>query len=138
MKQLTADTKHHILLEYRPRSPTHSFVALAARHAVPGGAETVRKWHQRWNGTAASLVHQLVTGRPRVLSKRQVTRHVVPPIRNANRAARAVRYPKLLPQVQAATHTNLSLRTLQRYGKEEAGGIKTRGKKRTAEESKYA
>jgi hypothetical protein len=134
MKQFSADAKHHILLEYRAHSPTHSFAALAAAHGVEGGEQTVRKWHARWNGTAQSLEHKAGSGRPRVLSKTQVKLHVAAPIRNSNRAARVVRYSKLLPQVQANSGKNLSLRTLQRYGHDEAGARQTRGKKRTAEE----
>jgi len=136
MKQLSADTKHHILLEYRPRSPTHSFSALAAAHGVKGGKQTLLKWYQRWDGTARSLQHKPVPGRGRVLSRVEVSRHVAAPIRNSNRACRQVRYTKLLPQVQAATGKDVSLRTLQRYGHDEAGGRQTRGKKRTVEECK--
>jgi len=127
-------TAHPILLEYSPHSTAHSFAALAARHDITGGRDVVRRWHNRWDGTPQSLQHKAVSGRPRVLSTQQVRRHIAAPIRNSNRAHRAVRYTKLLPQVQAATGSQLSLRTLQRYGKEEAGGRRTRGKKRTAEE----
>jgi hypothetical protein len=138
MSQFTAHEKHIILSEYRPRSPTHSFAALAARHGIVGGKRTVQRWHQRWKKNPVSLEHRKGAGRPRVLSKLQVTRHVVPPIRNANRAARAIRYPQLLPRVQAATGTDVSLSTLKRYAKEEKGAKMTRGKKRTADECKYA
>ena len=137
MKQLTSDIKHHILLEYRPRSTTHSFSALAAAHGVKGGAETVRKWHQRWDGTSHSLEHKPMSGRPRMLSGQEVARHVAGPIRRSNRAGQRVRYTKLLPQVQAATGKDVSLRTLRRYGHDEVGGRQTRGKKRTAEECEY-
>ena len=137
MKHLSAEAKHHILLEYSAADATRSFAALAARHHIKGGREAVRQWHLRWNGTAASLQRKQGTGRARALSAAQVRRHIAAPIRNSNRAARAVRYTKLLPQVQAATGSQLSLRTLQRYGKEEADGRSTRGKKRTADESEH-
>jgi hypothetical protein len=137
MAHLDANTKHHILLEYSPHGRDRSFAALALRHQIAGGARTVQRWYSRWDGKPQSLQEGERSGRPRVLSKREVTRHVTAPIRirNSNRAARPVRYPKLLPQVQAATGKELSLRTLQRYGHEEAGGRQTRGKKRTAQES---
>lgn len=138
MQHLSAEAKHHILLEYAPSEATHTFAALAERHAIAGGKRTVQRWHQRWDGTPASLQRKPGTGRARALSAAQVRRHIAAPIRNSNRAARAVRYTKLLPQVQAATGAQLSLRTLQRYGKEEAGGRLTSGKKRTAEESECA
>jgi hypothetical protein len=134
MKQFTAEQKHEILLEYTPHSHSHSFPALALRHAVSGGGDRVRKWHNRWNRTVTSLQHKSGGGRPRVLSRTQVTRHITAPIRNSNRAGRVVRYSKLLPRVREATGTDVSLRTLSRYGREEAGGRETRGKKRTSEE----
>jgi hypothetical protein len=55
MPHLSAEAKHHILLEYAPHSATHSLAALAARHAVKGGKRVLLRWHQQWDGTAASL-----------------------------------------------------------------------------------
>jgi hypothetical protein len=134
MKQFTPEQKHDILIHLQHRSKGQSVAEIAALHSVEGGRRTLQNWLHRWDGTPQSLQHKQVSGRPRVLSKRQVKLHVAAPIRNSNRAARVVRYSKLLPQVQATTGKNLSLRTLQRYGHEEAGARQTRGKKRTAEE----
>lgn len=134
MAHLSAEAKHHILLEYSPRERGRGFKALAARHNIKGGATLISTWHRRWDGTPQSLEEEARSGRPRALSSAQVRRHVAAPIRNANRAARAVSYSTLLPQVQAATHTDISLRTLQHYGKEELHATAKRGKKRTAEE----
>jgi len=135
MKHLTPEQKHSILLEYTPHSSSHSFSALAARHGVAGGARVLRRWHQRWNGTPHSLEHKAVTGRPRALSKREVQLHLRTPILRANRSHKPVHYTNLLPQVQQKTGAKVSLRTLRRYGKEELGATKRKGKKRTAEES---
>jgi transposase len=134
MKHLTAEAKHHILLEYAPHDATRSFAALARRHAVKGGRRVLLRWHTRWNGTAASLEEKPRTGRPRALSRAQVQQHVRAPILRSNRAFRTVKYTKLLPQVQASTGVEVSRRTLQRYGKEQLGARSTRGKKRTADE----
>ncbi len=38
MPHLSADAKHHILLDYCPHDTTRSFAALASRHAVKGGS----------------------------------------------------------------------------------------------------
>ena len=65
MKQFSASTKHSILLEYTPHSPTHSFSELAARHGVAGGRSTIQTWHSRWDDTIASLQHKKGAGRPR-------------------------------------------------------------------------
>jgi hypothetical protein len=136
MPHLSAEAKHHILLDYSPRDTTRSFAALARRHAVKGGARLLRLWHRLWDGTPALLQERPRSGRPRVPSKSQVARHIATPIRAANRAHRAIHYPDLLARVRAATGKNLSLRAVQRYGEEELGARQRRGIKRTADESK--
>jgi hypothetical protein len=135
MPQLSAEAKHHILLEHAPHDATRSFAALAARHAVKGGKFSLLRWHARWDGTAASLERKAGSGRARALSRREVQQHVRAPILRANRAHKAVHYSKLLPQVRQKTGKEVSARTLRRYGKEELGAKQRRGKKRTAEES---
>jgi transposase len=135
MKHFPPEQKHSILLEYIPRSTTHSFAALAARHGVAGGGNTVQIWHQRWDGTAASLQRKEGGGRPRALNSREVQQHIRTPILRANRAHKVVHYTALLPPLQQKTGKEMSLRTVQRYGKEKLGARQRRGKKRTAEES---
>ena len=108
MPHLSAEAKHPILLEYTPRSPTHSLAALARRHAIQGGDRALRNWLHRWDGTAASLAEGKSSGRPRVLSRAQVSRHVRAPILAANRAHRAISYTDLLPEVQRKTGKQLS------------------------------
>jgi len=134
MKQFTPEQKHEILLEYSPRSSTHSLVALARRHAVKGGRRTLENWLERWDGTAASLQRRPVSGRPRSLTVEEVQRHIVTPIRRKNRTHQPVHYSELQPEVEEQTGKQVSSRTIRRYGKEEGGGRMTRGKKRTAEE----
>jgi hypothetical protein len=134
MSHLSAETKHHILLEYRAHSSEHNFAALAARHAIAGGERTVRRWHEGWNGSPASLEELPRAGRPRMLTPAQVSRHVRAPILAANRAHRAIHYTDVLPKIHAATGQQLSLRTLQRYGHDELGARDKHSKKRTAQE----
>jgi len=133
MPHLSAEAKHHMLLEYAPRSANHSLVALARRHAVSGGARVLRGWLQRWDSSAASLERKAGSGKARVLSRAQVSRHVRAPILAANRAHRAIHYTELLPRVQAATSKQLSTRTLRRYGKAELGARDKQSNKRTAD-----
>jgi hypothetical protein len=135
MAQLSSQTKHHILLEYRPHSPTHSFSALAATHGVAGGKRTIMRWHKQWNGTAQSLEHRKGAGRPRVLSRVQVTRHVRTPILAANRSHRPIHYTSLLPKAQQKTHKQISIRTLRRYGQQQLHVKQKHTTKRTADES---
>jgi transposase len=135
MPRLSAEAKHHILLEYQPHSTSHSFAALARKHNIVGGERTVRRWHQRWNRSVASLQEKKRSGRPRLLSRAQVSRYVRAPILAANRAHRAIHYSTLLPSVQAKSHTAVSLRSLRRYGQQELGVKQKHSKKRTADES---
>lgn len=136
MKQFSPDAKHHILLEYSPRTRGRSFASLAAKHAVAGGWRVVHRWHQQWDGTPQSLKHKSVPGRPRALSRAEVNKHVRGPILRANRAHTAISYTELLPQVRQTTGKEVTIQTLRRYGKKE---LKARDKctnKRTADESK--
>jgi hypothetical protein len=135
MRHFTPEQKHEILLEYSPNSATHSFAQLAARHNVGGGGRTVQRWHSEWDGTVASLQRKEGSGRPRALSRAEVQQYVRGPILRANRAHRAIHYPQLIPAIQGKPPTPPSLRTVQRYGKEDLGAKQRRGKKRTADES---
>jgi len=122
---LTAEQKHLILLEYRPRSPNHCFGELARRHSVKGGRCIVHRWHEKWDGTAQSVQPTDGAGRPRVLTEAQVALHVAPRIRAANRRRQAVHYPDIMGAVQHATGTTLSLRMLQTLPSRAAWGAPT-------------
>lgn len=135
MKQLSAEAKHAILLEYQPRSATHSFSALAARHSISGGAQTLEKWFQRWNHTVESLKRHSGSGRPRALTATQVQRYIRQPVLQANRAHRAIHYPELMPRLRQTSARSVSLRTVQRYGQKELKIRDKRGIKRQASES---
>lgn len=117
MTLLSAETKHHILLEYDPRDHTHSFRALAARHNIKGGAEVVRRWHARWNRTVSSLKRLPGAGRKRTFTPMEVSRHIRAPVLAANRAHRAISYTQLYPRVSARTGKKFSIQTLRRYGR---------------------
>jgi transposase len=134
MKQFTPEQKHEILLDYSPRSATHNFAALARRHAVAGGGRTIQNWLARWDRTPASLQHKQVSGRPRILTPAEVQRHIATPIRRKNRAHVPVHYTELQPALEQRTGKKVSIQTIRRYGREEAGGRLKRGKKRTEEE----
>lgn len=135
MKHLTPQHKHSILLEYRSRSHDHSFAALAARHDIKGGGKVIQRWHQQWNGTAASLEEKHHSGRPRILNTQQVEQYVAPMIREKNRHAERVHYTDIHSSVEANSGQKISIRTLRRYGQDDLGAHQTRGKKRTADES---
>src|ERR1700738_975534 len=108
MPHLSAEAKHHILLEYTPHSATHGFPALAPRHAVYGGARSVQRWHERWDGSPALLQRKAGSGKARALTAAQVSRHVRAPILAANRVHRAIHYTDLLPAVRQKTGSDVS------------------------------
>lgn len=131
---LTPNAKHQILLEYIPRSATHSFAALARRHAIAGGERTIRRWHSSWDGTPHSLNPKPRSGRPRILSAQQVEQHIATPIREANRNHTAIHYTSIAESVKEVTGKSPSLRTLQNYGKEQLKAKQKRTKKRRLDE----
>ena len=92
MKHFTPEQKHEILLEYSAYSPTHSFSALAARHAVAGGGRTIQNWFRQWNHAAASLQRKTGSGKSPTLTPTEVQRHIAAPIRRSNRTAQQVTY----------------------------------------------
>lgn len=70
-----------------------------------------------------------------MLSRREVQQHVRAPIVRANRAHKAVHYPRLHAALVESTHKQVSLQTVRRIGHEELAARQRRGKKRTADES---
>lgn len=134
MSQLSAETKHHILLEYSRDDPTRSFAALAERHGIAGGRDVVRRWHDRWDQTEASLEHRPVSGRPRLLSGEEVQQLVLDPVVAANRAHRPIHYTELIAGVAAAAAAEPSPRTVRHYGHDECGIRDKHTIKRTEDE----
>ena len=137
MKHFFPDRKHSILLEYTPYTCHPSFAALAARHDVAVGVRVIDECYSQWNGTVASLEEKQHTGRPHILIKREVKQYVTPLIRVKNRSVQRVHYPDIQSAVEKETGKQMSLRTLQHYGKEELNAHQRRAKKRTADESEY-
>jgi transposase len=136
MTDFSPAQKQHILSQYQAGVRGAGLGALARRYAVAGGKRTVQRWLSRWDGTPGSLVPRKSPGRPRLLSRAQVARHILAPIRAKNREARAVHYTELLPTVQAATGVRLSLRSVQRYGQRDLRCRDRRTQKKTKTERK--
>ncbi len=121
--------KHHILLQLRSNPRECSFAELALRYGVKGGRKVVRDWWLRWDGTPASLERKSGSGRARVLSRADISRHVRAPILAANRAHRPIHYTSLLHSVRQKTGKQPSIQTLRRYGKEQLGAKQLHTKK---------
>ena len=118
MSHLTPELKHEILTQYLPSSRDNNFGALARRYNIKGGKGTIQRWYARWDGTPASLEQRPGAGRPRLLSAAQIRDTIALSIRNRNRTHHAIYYTELLPTVRDRTGASVSLRTIQRYGKE--------------------
>ena len=137
MSHLTPNFKHDILKQYLPHSRDNSFAALARRYNINGGKGTIQRWYARWNGSPGSLEQRAGAGRPRLLSAAQIRDTIALPIRNRNRAHRAIHYTELLPTVRERTGTTVSLPTIQRYGKEIVRARDRSTRSRTAAEGEY-
>lgn len=130
----TPQHKHNILTHYCAGQRGAGFGALARRFAVAGGERTIRRWHERWDGTPQSLEARARSGRPPVLSSQEVQQHVRAPLLRANREHRAIHYPKVHAALVQQTGKAVSLQTVRRIGHDELGARMKRGKKRTADE----
>ena len=139
MSNLTPDFKHDILKQYLRHSRDNSFAALACCYNIKGGKGTIQRWYARWNGSPGSLEQRAGAGRPRLLAAAQIRDTIALPIRNRNRAHRAIHYTELLPTVRERTGTSVSLPLFQQLndGKEIVRARDKSTRSRTAAESKY-
>lgn len=92
MPQLTPEQKQSILTHYTSRRNDESVDSIIARHGVSVTRQSVYGWLKQWDGTVASLTRSSGSGRPRLLSSRQVQHQIANRIRNYNRSGKVVRY----------------------------------------------
>lgn len=136
MPQLTPKQKHDILTIYSQKKHNHSFESLAHQYNIKGGKKTLIRWYQQWNGKPESLERKKGSGRHTVLTSQQVNDYIRTPIRNKNRSYKPIHYTQLHTSIKQKTGKQISLRTVQNYGKEKLGVKQKRTKKRTAQERK--
>jgi transposase len=137
MKLSPPEWKHFILTQYRSHCRGSGFDALAQRYGIAGGGRTVKDWYDRWDETPNSLKRKSGAGRPKLLSEEEVTQLITTPIRKKNRQSQPVHYTNILRPLQEQTGKKVSLRTVQRYGKENVGISSKRSIKKTDWECKY-
>jgi transposase len=137
MPHLTAQQKHDILKLYSPYDRSNTFEALAQQYNIKGGARVVQNWYHQWTGSPKSLERKRGSGRAKSLTSRQVKDLMQIPIRNKNRASVPIHYPEIHSSIIEKTGKTISLRTVQRMGKEKLGAKQKRTNKRTAVESKH-
>ena len=111
----TAEFKQEVLSHYHEGQRGSGFAVLATRFQVPGGGRTIKRWFDQWDGSITSLQQQPSVGRPPILQPAEIQQHIGTVVQSRNRHYQSIHYTDLLPSVRAATHTSLSLRTLQRF-----------------------
>jgi hypothetical protein len=134
MNRYPAPFKHYILTQYQPHSRGNGFKSLARKYDITGGGATIKYWYDRWNGGAESLESKPSTGRPSILSSEEIHQYIGTHIKRKNRNSKPVHYTDLFDSIQEKTGKRMSLRTIQRYGKEKEGVKGKRTKKRTTKE----
>ena len=134
MNHLSSKTKHHILTLYHDNHNNYTFQQLADLHNIKGGSRVIRRWNKQWNGTPQSLERSEGSGRPSVLTAGEVDKYIRMPIRNKNRAHRAVHYPQLLSSIHENTGKTPSLQTVRRIGRNTLSAKQKRTIKRTTAE----
>jgi transposase len=118
--QYSADTKHNILLQYRPHVRGCGFAALAKKHNVKGGARLVQLWYRGWNRSPESLKKQTTSHKPRILEAVEVKQHIRDYVEEQNQQAEPVGYKEVKEHVDQEIEKEVSMRTIQRYGKRDA------------------
>lgn len=134
-KQRSSEFKHFICRLHSIQPRAYSFRKLASLAGGGVTASTIYNWYRLWDGSADSLKHKSGAGRAPLLNRAQVSRHILPRIRAANRRHEAIHYPTVLAQVRDSTGVQIAPSTLRKYGAER-GVRKRRTVKRTKKERK--
>jgi transposase len=137
MPQLTPNEKHDILTLYSSDNSKYSMESLAHQYEIKDGKQTIWRWYHQWNGTPESLERKSGSGRPTILTSKEVKDNIQLPIRNKNRSSQPIHYPDLLPSITKKTGKKISVETIRRIGREQLGIKQKRTNKRTAVESKH-
>ncbi len=132
---ISAQLKHNILTHIRKENHNHTYEYIATLHGTSVSKRTIIRWFSQWDGTVSSLERKSGSGRPRILTQREVTQHIQTPIRKLNRKAQRVTYTNITQRVREQTKKDISVRTVRRIGKTELHAKMKRGVKRTSNES---
>jgi transposase len=137
MKLSPPQLKQFILTKYQSNRRGQGFDSLARQYGIAGGGRTIQRWYQQWDGTPESLKRIRGSGRPRLLRAEEVQQYITTPIRRKNRKQAPVHYQEILRLLQEKTGKSVSVQTISRYGKENAGINSKRTIKKTKWERKF-
>jgi len=120
-EQYSSTFKQKVLEKYCPGIIGRGFKSLAKRFKIQGGHKLIMYWYRSWDGNVRSLDHRKKGSRRPCLSNEEVKRHILNSVVSANTAGKSIRYEMVQKDVQKCLNREISLRTIQRYGKEKCG-----------------
>jgi transposase len=128
LKQLVVD-------KFLSSQPKKSFRKIEREFEVGNGnGKTVGRWVKQYNGNIFSLMPIEHKGRPTNLTKHQVNFHIKNKIDKKNKRARPINYSTLYDSLPKKIRKQISLRQVQRIGRETLKGRKQKCVKRTLDE----
>jgi transposase len=113
-----APFKHRVLQYYKPGVRGHGARATASRFLLPDHS-LVLQWAAQWDGTVESLERKVGSGRKRKLTHEESTTHIEEFVRKRNKAGISTSYKEVKAEVESKTGKTVSLRTVQRIGRED-------------------
>jgi hypothetical protein len=129
MVKYSSDLKQLILQQYSPNRHGFGFHSLATRYKIKGGAQIIKNWYDRWDGTINSLERRAGSGCTTLMNSREMKQYIATPIRQKNKKHQAIHYSTLYQKVKTKFKKQIALRTIQHYGKKRLGVKSKRTKK---------
>jgi transposase len=121
----STDYKLRVVRHYIDHLPNTSYSAVATLFGIRGGKGTVQRWHHQYDGSSSSLESKPRSGRPPILTRRQIKKYILDPVIEANREPHPIHYDQIQSQIASHTNKHIAARTIRHYGHERAG-IKTK------------
>jgi len=125
--------KEKVVSYYYRHRPSATYSSVAKQFGIAGGHFTVSRWIKQSHRTKP----RRRSGRPPTLSRQEIYHLIERRIRTTNKAHKPINYKQIHTAVQQQVGKSISLRTIQRIGKETCG-IKFKSTiTRTPQERKY-
>jgi transposase len=128
-KEVSCDQKQEILQEYQPKVRGKGFKSLAKTFKVKGGACAIRRWYKKWDGTKESLEKDSGGDRRSILSEKE-KKTLISGFINKKAKKDAADYREVHENVESKTGKKISVKSVQRLGKE-LGSTSKRTKRKT-------
>jgi transposase len=116
--QYSADTKHTILLEYKPGVKGCGFKSLACRFGVKGGHNVIKSWYLEWDGTKESLEKHTTSHKRRKLDEEDIDKYITSYVEEMNESGEPVNYKDVQQNVESNKRQHVPMRSIQKYGKQ--------------------